>query len=436
MSRLTHVLPSTVVVSTVVAGLAALLVGCGEAPKPQGGGQMPPPPVGIATPIARNLPTTRELTGRLEAMQSVELRTRVGGTITEVLVADGAEVKAGDVLFRIDDEPLKASLAKAEADVARAAARLTQAKQQLDRARKLVADKIVSQQAFDDAESALAAATADQAAADAAVLNARLDLSHATITAPIAGRIGKVLATVGNLAQASGPAPGTLLASLVGIDPLYTAFDLDEETWRLIGTRLRASADAKGAGDKGVPVRLGLPGEQGFPHSGVVTFVDNQIDTASGSIRIRATVANADRALTPGAFARIQLEIAPPAPVLLINERTVQAQQMTRYVLVVDDKGGTSFRPVQLLGAADGLRIVTGLAPTDHIAVNNLTKIFYPGMPVTPVPASMVTLQNDAPPAGAPGAAPAGAPAAEKPATEKPAAAKPEGAAKAEGTKP
>lgn len=420
MSRLHIAFPST-----VVASLAVLLAGCGDQPKPQGGGQMPPPPVGIATPVARELPTTREFTGRLEAIQSVELRTRVGGTITEVLVADGAEVKAGDVLFRIDDEPLKAALAKAEADAAGTTARLNQAKQQLDRARKLVADKIVSQQAFDDAESALATTTAEQAAATAAVVNAKLDLSHATITAPIDGRISKVLATAGNLAQASGPAAGTLLTTLVGIDPLYAAFDLDEETWRAIGAKLRTSADAKGAGDKGVPVHIGLPGEQGFPHSGVVTFADNQIDTASGSIRIRATVANGDRALTPGAFARIQLETAAPAPVLLINERTVQAQQMTRYVLVVDDKGGTSFRPVQLGGAsADGLRIVLkGLAPTDHIAVNNLTKIFYPGMPVSPVPASMATLENDAPAAGA-------APAADKPAGDKPAA------AKAEGTKP
>lgn len=380
-----------------------LLAGCGEAPTAAPAGHMPPPPVGVAVPIAKTLPITREFTGRLEAMQTVELRSRVGGTILEVLVADGAEVKAGDIIMRIDDEPLKATLTRIEAERTGAAARLMQAQQQFDRTKDLVATKIVSQQAFDDAQSGVNVAAAVLAAADAGLVNAKLDLSHATITAPIAGRIGRIQSTVGNVVQASGMAPGTLLATLVSIDPVYAVFDLDETTWQKIGALLRASANANGQGENAVPVNVALPGEQGFPHVGAVSFVDNQIDSASGSIRIRATVPNPGRALTPGAFARIQVQVAPPRPVLLINERAVQAQLMTRYVLVVDDHGGTSFRPVQLGENADGLRVVlTGLAPTDTIAVNNLAKIFFPGMPVTPVPASMMTTQNDAPPAGAP----------------------------------
>ena len=397
--------------SSALAALA-LLAGCGKAPTAAPAGHMPPPPVGVAAPIAKTLPITREFTGRLEAMQTVELRSRVGGTILEVLVADGAEVKAGEVIMRIDDEPLKATLTRIEAERTGAAARQMQAQQQFDRTKDLVATKIVSQQAFDDAQSALNIATAVLAAADAGLVNAKLDLSHATITAPIAGRIGRIQSTVGNVVQASGMAPGTLLATLVSIDPVYAVFDLDETSWQKIGAGLRASATANGKGDTAVPVSVALPGEQGFPHVGVVSFVDNQIDSVSGSIRIRATIPNPGRALTPGAFARIQLQVAPPRPVLLINERAVQSQLMTRYVLVVDDHGGTSFRPVQLGENAEGLRVVlTGLAPTDTIAVNNLAKIFFPGMPVSPVPASMVTTQNDAPPAGAPpaGAPPAGA---------------------------
>ena len=410
----------------LLIALAALvlLAGCGKAPTAAPAEQMPPPPVGVAAPIAKTLPITREFTGRLEAMQTVELRSRVGGTILEVLVADGAEVKAGEVIMRIDDEPLKATLTRIEAERTGAAARQMQAHQQFDRTKDLVATKIVSQQAFDDAQSALNIATAVLAAADAGLVNAKLDLSHATITAPIAGRIGRIQATVGNVVQASGMAPGTLLATLVSIDPVYAVFDLDETSWQKIGAGLRASATAfskdsgkesgkeSGKGETAVPVSVALPGEQGFPHVGVVSFVDNQIDSTSGSIRIRATIPNPGRALTPGAFARIQLQVAPPRPVLLINERAVQAQLMTRYVLVVDDHGGTSSRPVQLGENAEGLRVVlSGLAPTDRIAVNNLAKIFFPGMPVTPVPASMVTTQNDAPPAGAPpgGAPPAGA---------------------------
>ena len=397
---------SLLLTSSALVALA-LIAGCGKASTAAPAGHMPPPPVGVAAPIAKTLPITREFTGRLEAMQTVELRSRVGGTILEVLVADGAEVKAGDVIMRIDDEPLKATLTRIEAERTGAAARQMQAQQQFDRTKDLVATKIVSQQAFDDAQSALNISTAVLAAADAGLVNAKLDLSHATITAPIAGRIGRIQSTVGNVVQASGMAPGTLLATLVSIDPVYAVFDLDETSWQKIGAGLRASATANGQGATAVPVSVALPGEQSFPHVGVVSFVDNQIDSGSGSIRIRATIPNPGRALTPGAFARIQLQVAPPRPVLLINERSVQAQLMTRYVLVVDDHGGTSFRPVQLGENAEGLRVVlSGLAPTDTIAVNNLAKIFFPGMPVTPVPASMVTTQNDAPAGGAP---PAGA---------------------------
>ncbi len=381
--------------------LASLLASCGKPPvaaAPAGG---PPPatPVGVAVPLAKTLPVTRDLTGRIEALQVVELRPRVGGIIKEVLVADGAEVKAGDVLFKIDEAPLKADLARAQAEVARTTARLTLAQQLFARLKKLVEDKIVSQQTYDDAQSALAATVAEQASATAALDSAMLDLSHANITAPIAGRIGKVQANAGNIAQASGPATGTLLATLVSIDPVYAVFDLDEGTWRAIGPRLRASADAHGAGDMAVPVHVGLPGEQGFPHVGSVTFVDNQIDSASGSIRIRATMPNADQVLTPGAFARIQLEIAPPRPVLLINERVILAQLTTRYVFTVDEKGITAMTPVKLGESVGALRVVTGgLAPTDRVAVNNLKKIFFPGMPVAPLPASMETTENDVPP--------------------------------------
>ena len=376
-----------------LVGVMLLIAGCGKPPATGGG--FPPPPVGVATPISRVLPVTREFTGRIEAIQSVDLRTRVGGTITKVLVEDGAAVTKGQLLFEIDPAPLEAALAKAKAELARGDARLAQAQQQFARAKKLVAEKIVSQQAYDDAESAVATASAEQAAAAAGLANAELDLSHAHITAPISGRFGRVLSTVGNLAQATGQAPGTLLGNIVAIDPVYAVFDLDETLWRSIGTRLRASADAKGVGEAAVPVHVALAGETGFPHPGAVSFVDNQIDTASGSIRIRALLANTDGALTPGAFARIQLEVAPPRPVLLINEKTVLAQLTTRYVLTVDDKGGTAFRPVQLGETSGALRVVTsGLAPTDSIAVNNLTKIFFPGMPVAPLPASMETTEN------------------------------------------
>ena len=385
----------------VSAVLISALASCN---KPPSGAppQMPPPPVGVASPISQTLAMTREMTGRIEAIEFVELRPRVGGIITEVLVADGALVKAGDVLFKIDEAPLKADLARAEADVARTKIRSALAGKILGRLKKLLDGEIITQQNYDDAVSAVDTANAEQSATTAALITAQLDLSYATITAPISGRIGKISANAGNIAQKSGHATGTLLTTLVSVDPVYVAFDLDEGTWHSIGARLRTSADAQGQGPAAVPVQVGLPGEVGYPHAGTVTFVDNQIDGGSGSIRIRAKVPNPEQLLTPGAFARIQMEVAPPRPVLLINERAIQAQLTTRYVFTVDGQGNTSFRPVHLGESVGALRVVTsGLAATDRIAVNNLAKIFFPGMPVAPLPAAMETTENIIPPSDA-----------------------------------
>lgn len=387
-------LPATLLTLLTTAALITLLGSCN---KPASGAppQLPPTPVGVASPISQTLAATREMTGHIEAIHYVELRPRVGGIITEVLVADGAEVQAGEVLFKIDEAPLKANLARAEADVARTKIRATLTGKILVRLKKLLDGEIITQQNYDDAVSAVDTANAEQSATAAALIKAQLDLGYATITAPIAGRIGKIAANTGNIAQESGPATGTLLTTLVSVNPVYVAFDLDEGTWRSLGARLRASADAHGQGPAAVPVQVGLPGETGYPHAGTVTFVDNHIDGGSGSIRIRAQVPNADQALTPGAFARIQLQVAPPRPVLLVNERAIQAQLTTRYVFVVDDQGITAFRPVQLGESIGAMRVITsGLAGTERIAVNNLAKIFFPGMAVSPLPASMETTEN------------------------------------------
>lgn len=409
-----------------------VLAGCGEKPPeaPKGGGFAPP--VGVASGIEKTLPVTKVFTGRIEPIESVELRPRVSGQVVEVMVADGAVVKAGDVILRLDDAPFRATVAKGEADIARAEADIIRAKseitrvesklklasQQYTRAKQLVKDQTVSRQAFDDAEAAIFTATAEKAVAEgglavataalasakAAAIAAQLDLDHTRVIAPIDGALGKIITTVGSVVQGGGPAPATLLATIVRSDSVYAAWDLDEATFAVLAARLH------GAGP--VAVSVGLTGEGGYPHPGVVTFAENQFDTAAGAIRVRATLDNPHRLLTPGAFARISVELAAPRPVLLINERAVQAQLATRYVLTVDEKGATAFRPVQLGERFGLLRIVdAGLKPGELIAVNNLAKIFFPGMPVMPVPASMETLENAGPPPGAP-AAPA-APKAE-----------------------
>jgi RND family efflux transporter MFP subunit len=380
-------LPHVFMAAIILITLAA----CGEKPPAQHGGQMPPPPVGVANPLIESHPETRELTGRFEAVSYVELRPQVGGAITKILVNDGALVKAGQPLVEIDRAPFDAAVAQAQAQVARAEAMLAQAKQHHERATTLVANKVLSQQAFDDADSALASAQADLAAAKAALVVAELDVTYTTISAPIAGRIGRIQATAGNIAQGTGPAQGTLIATLVSSDPIYAVFDLDETTWHGVSDRLIASAN----GEAPVAVHAALTGDSDFSYAGSVSVVDNHIDSASGSIRIRATFANPNGALVPGAFARIRLETAPARDLVLVNEQAVMSQMNMRYVYTVDDAGATAMRPVTLGESIGPMRVVTsGLTADDRIAINNLSKIFYPGATVSPVPASMHTLQN------------------------------------------
>jgi gold/copper resistance efflux system membrane fusion protein len=401
-----------------------LLAGCGAQPPQAAGGMKGPPPpnVGAAKPLTRELPVVRELTGRIEAVETVDVRPRVGGPIERVLVADGAEVKVGDVLMEIDPAPLRIIVARAEAEVARSEALQAQAKLAFERSRQLLTSKAVSQQLYDDQEAALRVATAQVAAARTALDSARLDLGYARVTAPIAGRIGRVLATTGNLVQGGGPVPATLLATIVSRE-VYVTFDLDEGTWQKIGARLRAVG---GNGAPAMPVAVGLAGDTDFPHAGAVAFADNRIDEGSGSIRVRARLAGSDLNLTPGAFAHVRIELSAPRPVLLVHERAVLSQLNTRYVLTVDDQGATGFRPVQLGDTVGNLRVVeSGLKPDERIVVVGLAKVFFPGMPVNPSPASMETLELE----GAPGAP---APAADKPV----AAAEPAGEAKPADAKP
>jgi multidrug efflux system membrane fusion protein len=389
--------------------IAIALAACaGQQPAaPAGGGGMPPaPPVGVASPIARTVPETREFTGQVEAIATVDIKPQVSGLVKRVLVADGAEVAAGAPILEIDDAPLFADLNHAQAAVTRAQAVLAQARLQLSRTASLMADHVMSQQQYDDQAATVDIARADLASAQAALATSKLNLEWSHVSAPMAGHLGKIQTAAGNLVQGGGPVPATVIATLVSVDPVYVSFDLDETTWRRMGERLRAAAAGTGA----VPVAIALDGEDGYPHAGTVAWIDNQVDTRSGTIRIRAKVANGDRALTPGAFARVQLEVATPRPVLLVNERAVMSQLATRYVYTVGDHGVTQFRPVQLGTAIGPLRIVEGLGPQDVVVVSNLSHVFFPGMPVDPKPASMETLQmldqaggGGAPPAAAPG---------------------------------
>jgi RND family efflux transporter MFP subunit len=318
--------------------------------------------------------------------------------VARVLVADGAEVQAGQPILEIEPEMLAASLARAEAQTAQAEAQWRLARDARERNAPLVKSGAVPQQIYDDSGTAAAAAEAALAAARAALAAARLDLSYTVVRAPIAGRLGRIRATAGNLVQGGGPIPPSVVATLVAVDPVDAVFDLDEVTWAKLAPRASA----------GVAVRVGLAGENGLPHAGTLRFVDNVIDSASGAIRLRATLPNPKRVLIPGAFARVAIEVEPPRPVLLVHEQCLLAQLASRYVLTVDDKGITAARPVTPGPAHGALREVVGLAATDRIAVTNLGKVFFPGQPVSPVAVAMETLQAAPTAAAAPTPATAG----------------------------
>ena len=417
-------------IPSLVFMVSVTLTSCGGDQAHGGGGhQMPPPQVGVATPISRELAPVKDLTGSIEAVEMVNISPQVSGPVVKVHVADGAEVKAGDQILDIEDKPFVAAVARAKAEVARAESQLTLAKLQFERSKRLVDGQVISRQQYDDNQAAVQTGEAVVAAAKAALITAELDLGYARITAPIAGRIGRISATVGNQVQGGGPVQPTHVTTLVSLDPIYVAFDIDEGTWQQVSSRLRASA----TGGTEVQVAVGLMGETGHPHRGHVVFVDNRIDNTSGAIRVRAKLANPDRSLTPGAFARVRLETGPAKPVVLVHERAVQSQLNTRYVLGVKESGETVFRPVRLGASVGDLRIVEdGLTPQDRIVVVGLAKVFFPGMQVSPQEASMETLEVKAPPADAAPQADAGAAVAPAAATTATA----EATTTKEGTKP
>jgi RND family efflux transporter MFP subunit len=368
---------------------AALLASCTTQPDHGGGHQMPPPSVSVAKPLLRTMAATKEFTGVLEAVNMVHLSPQVSGLVTQVHVADGAEVKAGEPILTIDDRPFVATHARATAEIARAEAELNRARLQFERAKQLVEERVISRQQYDSDAAQLKVSEAAVAAAKAAQQSAELDLGYTRITAPISGRLGKITATVGNQVQGGGPVQPTLITTLVSLDPIYAVFDVDEATWQKIGARLRQDL----AQGKAVSVQVGLTGETGYPHHGNITFIDNRIEGTSGALRLRAQIPNPNHTLTPGAFARVQLPIDEAKPTLLVHERALLSQLATRYVLGVKNTGETEFRPVTVGQQLGDLRVViSGLTAEDTIVTSGQAKVFFPGMPVAPQLVAMDTL--------------------------------------------
>ncbi len=366
------------------AGLAgALATGCHSAPPPP----PPPPAVTVAAVPTREITEWDEVSGRFQAVDAVEIRPRVSGYLHRVAFAEGKEVKRGEVLFEIDPRPYQAELARAQAALDQAKSGATLAERDVERARRLVEVKAISQEEFDGRVSASTQGSASVRAAEAMVTTARLNLEWTQVRSPINGRVGRAEVTEGNLVQ-SGPPAATLLTTVVSLDPIYVYFESDEPTF-LKYMALARSGAGPGTRNARTPITVGLANEAGFPHTGYVDFLDNQLDPKTGTIRARAVFSNKDRLFTPGLFARLKLAGSGRHAATLILDRAVGTDQDKKFVLIVKPDNTVDYRPVQLGRLVDGYRIVLGgLEPGDKIVINGLQRV-RPGMHVTPTVAEM-----------------------------------------------
>jgi len=366
---------ATLWLAAVVAG------GCGSRAEAVTQAAAPPAPkVTVAHPVVASVAEFSEHTGRAESPETVDIRARASGHLVRVAFHEGELVKKGDLLFVVDPRPYQASLARARADLESIQADHELAKKNTARDEQLYKEKVINEREWDIQRASLAQTSARRSAAAAAVQSAALDLDYTQIRSPIDGRIGRIQVTVGNLVGPSTPTP---LATVVSVDPLYVYVDVDE----VQGLRLRR--DGKGA------ARIGLPGEEGYPHEAPITFLDNRVDPATGTLRVRAVLKNPDGALSAGLFARVQITYGTVQQVVLVSDRAIGTDQDRRFVWVIGQDGKAAYRKVKLGALEGGLRVVRdGLAANDRVVVRGLQRI-RPGVEVTPELIQMNAVDKD-----------------------------------------
>ncbi|HHG9497385.1 TPA: efflux RND transporter periplasmic adaptor subunit [Citrobacter farmeri] len=358
--------------------LSVLLVGCDEGVAQNVAPQAPA--VSVADVVMKSINQWDSFNGRIDAVESVQLRPRVSGYIDKVNYTDGQEVKKGEVLFTIDDRTYRAALEQAQATLARAKMQASLARSEANRTDKLVNTNVVSREEWEQRRSAATQAQADIRAAQAAVDAAQLNLDFTKVTAPIDGRASRALITQGNLVTAGDSA--SVLTTLVSQKTVYVYFDVDESTYLHYQNLSRSGQGASG-NHLALPVEIGLVGEDGYPHQGKVDFLDNQLTPSTGTIRMRALLDNAQRQFTPGLFARVRLPGSAKFNAMLIDDKAVLTDQDRKYVYIVDKEGKAQRRDITPGRLAAGLRIVQqGLNPGDKVIVEGLQKVFMPGMPV------------------------------------------------------
>jgi RND family efflux transporter MFP subunit len=355
-----------------VVGFVSLLAACNQpqaAPPPA-----PLPQVTVSRPLTRDVTDWDEHTGRLEAVDSVEVRARVSGYLQSVHFTDGAIVEKGALLFVIDPRPYQAELDRAKAAVEQATARYERTQKDLARAKQLVEVRAISQEELDTRSADRREAEESVQAARAAVEAARLNVEFTEVRAPIRGRISRQLVTDGNLVN-GGTANATLLTTIVSLDPIYAYFEVDERSYLKHGRQLR-EGNRPGARDAKIRVHLGLATDTGFPHEGRLDFIDNRLDPNTGTMTGRAIFPNRNLALVPGLFARIRVPGSGQYQALLIPDGAIGSDQTQRFALVVNDQGTVEYRKVELGPLVDGLRVIRdGLKPDEWVIVNGVQRV-------------------------------------------------------------
>jgi multidrug efflux system membrane fusion protein len=341
-----------------------------------------PADVDVAPVLVKRIRHWDEFNGQISAIGSVEIRPRVSGYVDRVDYKEGDEVRRGDVLFSIDPRPYQAAVNSATARLERARATVLLAQVRDQRSQTLVQTNAVSRDEADTRHATYLQSQADVLDAEAALALAKLNLEFTEVRAPIDGRVSRALLTVGNLAVADQ----SLLTTMVSQDPVYVYFDPDEHSYLRYRTEARQDPNNATA----LTVRVGLANEEGFPHVGKVDFLDNKVDRTTGSIRVRATLENRERAFTPGLYARVQVSNDNEEEALLIDDKAVLTDQDRKYVYVLGSGSKAQRKDIKPGRMSQGLRVVeSGLAPGDKIIIGGLQRIYFSGAPVNPSEVSM-----------------------------------------------
>jgi RND family efflux transporter MFP subunit len=363
-----------------ILGFALLVAGCARTPAALPAAA--PTSVTVSYPVEREVTDYADFTARTAAVDTVEVRARVWGYLDKVNFKEGALVKKSDVLFEIDPRSYQAAADQAQALVIQAEAQLKFKESQFKRLEKLVAKGAISREEFEQVQSERDVAAANIGSYKADLRQRGLDLGFTKVLAPISGRVSRMLVTEGNLVQ-SGESGGTLLTTLVSVDPIYAYFDVDEHTVLRVRQLIR-EGKVRSAREIEWPVALGLASDEGFPRRGTIDFVDNQVNPKTGTLRLRGVFPNSDQTLDPGFFGRVRVPIGQPHDAVLVADRAIDNDQGQKIVYVVSEKNELVSRPVSTGALHDGLREITGgLQPGERVVVNGLQQV-RPGMTAEP----------------------------------------------------